>query len=540
MSSGEKQIVINTRERAIGTDINRLQSFIARDRSQLVRSQYNDARQDPLKYPGVAVPFTGSETPLVGDVFGGLMVDPLTTSVLVQPGVLGCLFPDPGATADDSPYLLVDDPGLQTAGVLAFTANASGQIRVDLVECQPVSTILETDNRDIFDPGTGLFVPAAVTKVKTFRLQYRIRVGTGGAGVPALAVGWLPLAAIVMPSGAADYTTCEFYDVRPLVEERTNPHPLAAFVNQQYAPLQDASFFSQVATGTTFLSGYSETQFSGYRAGGWLRKSSPTFLGTFAGTSYDDGDPDSFSCTNVENRVTGFAPAAGAFIYLTAFFPGGLPRWVRYSHSAVGGGLGRVPKGPRGVLLLTTHAPQANGVMDSLAIGGGLGNAPGVAIGVLLYNQAGTDFVGVVANKGSHEMAAWPIINFVTATSATVIQWGLTSGVLVPTNATEACVELRFATINSSTIECASIKVEIFAFSPGGVGYLAQLLEQIVIPAGSTTVCKRFIVPLIGRDGPLSTSGPSTYVKITLTASTSTFSTSASAHAIQPHAWKLQ
>lgn len=546
MSSGEKNLVYNTRERLVSLDFNRQQQFIARSRAQLLRALYNDARQNTYVYPGVVTPYVGGETPLAGDVYGGLMVDPLTTSVLVQPGQLGCLFPDPDlpvgqSAADDSPYMVIDDPGQQTAGILTFTANASGQIRVDLVECQPIHVTLETDNRDIYDPPTESFSPALVDKVRTYRLQYRIRTGTAGAGVPALAAGWLPLAAIVVPSGAADYSTCDFYDVRPLVEERVRPQPVST---NQYSPVRDAEYYGVVSGSDLLIKGYSETQFGGYVAGGWLRRSSPSFTGSFTGTGNNDGDPDLFTVTNAENQVAGLTTTTGTITYLVAFFPGGLPRWVRYSHSAAGGGLGRVPKGPRGVLLVTTSVPNRNGVYSSMAIGHGLGNATGVVLGTVVADAvSGTGFGLIAANNGEHALQSTTLCALsVIGVSPTVIDFPLVSGTHYPKNATEILCRLNLLLDNPvAALALASITITTFAGS--SAGRLIESNKPLIVRASASGSAHftTLRIPLLSRESPVNAAVNDVTVRVTYSASAGDeiHVGGATASVLSVYAWKL-
>lgn len=526
MSSGEKQLVFNTRERALSTDFDRAQAFVACDRSQLARFFYNDQRQNTYVYPGVSKQYVGGEAPMAADVFGGLMVDPQTTSVLITPGEIGCLFPDPSITADDSPYMLINDPGQQTAGILTFTANASGQTRVDLIECQPVSTILETDNRDIFNPGTGLFAPASVTKVQAFRLQYRIRTGTGGAGVPALAAGWLPLAAIVMPSGAADYNACDFYDVRPLVEERVRPQPAyiaGAFQSAQYSPVRDAEYSSRVLSGATVLQGYSENQFGGYIAGGWLRRSTPNSSGAMGGTGVNDGDAVHVNLSLVDNQTPGFAPTANQLVYLVAFFPAALPRWVRYAETPVGGGFGRIPRGPRGILLATTSPPFTNGIVFPLSIGHGLGTAGGVVLGAMYYNPGGTNFLRVNA-QGSFHSSEKRAVSALTATAvAGVVSFALDPDVHYPVNATEIEVEFGLAFTNGGATDVVGVAIET---GPTATPVYLVAKRPMTAIAGSSGGAITVRVPLLARPDPAGFGGTATV--ITLTASGSpTFNTGA-------------
>lgn len=328
MSSGQKEMVYNTRERVLSTDQNRAQAFLAASEAQQFRRLYNDI--SPLySSPGQSIPNTVVGTPLSADVFNGLMVQPFATHLLVQAGTARAIMPAATPDPDDSPYVVVDDPGLQLAGVLTFTVNGGPGHRIDVVECQPVLTVLETDNRDIFDPSTGLFFPAAVTKVRAYRMFYRIRVGTPGAGYPGHAQGWLPLAIIKTPVGAANFDGCDFWDVRPLVTDRIGMGSNVVYDEYLAQPRFVGDGDPYAVAGQFRVRGIVDTAFRQYRAGGLLSSgNNQTFV----------------DIRNVENQGAGFGfPVAGLW-QLALLFPHDLPRWVRYST-----GSPRVPLGCRGI-----------------------------------------------------------------------------------------------------------------------------------------------------------------------------------------------
>ncbi len=491
MSSGQKTLVMNTRERALSTDINRLQAFAARDRAQLARFFFNDQRQSYLLTPGLSKQYVGGETPLVGDVYGGLMVDPQTTSLLITPGELGCLFPDPDITTDDSPYMLIDDPGVQVAGLLTFTATGGGGTRVDLVECRPISTILESDSRDIFNPATGLFSPSSVTKVQVFRLQYRLRLGTPGAGMPALAAGWLPLAVAVVTNASADFTTVDFWDVRPLVEDRVKPQLGSA----GHYPVTSLSAGTSVSGGETDLGGFSLASYNGYLAGGTIRTSTPS-PGTFGGTGIDDGDFAFLNLSNAGNQESGFTHAAQQLNAVVACFPAGLPRWVRYSQTALGGGFGRVPRASRGILVLAkipNATTTAGGFMQpTIPV---FGASPGVVLYVTNSNTAGTDFAPTNGNGG------WILTNDPISIASSSIsgnnpRWSINAVLLrYPPQAKSlrVAVEINFT--------CAGLHTDILQFFLQTLSHVqkALLFEYgiVMVSAGTFTITATFDIPII-------------------------------------------
>lgn len=533
MSSGQKTLVMNTRERALSTDINRLQAFTARDRAQYARFFHNDKRQSFLLNPGVSSQYVGGETPLAADVYGGLMVDPQTTSLLVTPGELGCLFPDPSITADDSPYMLIDDPGVQVAGLLTFTATGGGGTRVDLVECQPVSVTLESDSRDIFNPATGLFNPSSVPKVQAFRLQYRLRLGTPGGGMPALAAGWLPLAVAVVTNAAADFTTVDFWDVRPLVEERTRPQS-GASGHYPVTTLSGATFGS---AGETLLSGFSLASYNGYLAGGSLRTSTPS-PGLFGGTGNDDGDCPSLNLSLAGNQATGFAHAVQQLNAVVACFPGGLPRWVRYSQTTVGGGFGRIPRAPRGILVLAV-------IPDSTTTAGGFmqpvipvfGSSPGVILYVTNSNTAGSDFAPTTANAGwiyTNDPISIPATSLPSSTSA---RWSLNPTALK--YPPQAKILRVIAEVGYTSSSANMDRLQFFLQSITTHAPRAMLAEfNIVAPSASTWLFSAtFDIPVVGSG--LSTAQPSVEVVASQPASTFPLSVSLPDSTLKIIGWKI-
>lgn len=493
MSSGEKAVVFNTRERALSTDHNRLQAFIARDRSQLARYRFNDKRENWYNLPGVATPFVGGQSPLAADVFGGLLVQPGSTSLLVSAGEVGCLFPDPGITADDSPYMLIDDPGVQIAGVLVFTANGGGGTRVDLIECQPVSTILESDSRDIFNPSTGLFTPTNVTKVQAFRLQYRITHGTPGAGLPATSVGWLPLAVAIVSTTAASFSDCDFYDVRPLVEDRVAPQPSVTGFDG-YHPVQRAEFAVRLNGGAMCVGGFAVSDFNGYVAGGELRRSTPSFGGTRGGTGVGDGDPNFINLDLSENRDTGFALSAHAFVYLVAAFPGTLPRWVRYSQTAVSP-FGRVPRGPRGILVASVNGPgQGNGSAQLITTSVFTG-APGVVLTTLVANTAGSE-IAVCNAQEKWVQTVDPPTTASSSIAGSVMTINLAAGTDFPANAKMIRVSI-ICQFHSGIADESRVEVQAknFAGPYANVG----MFHVVTSDNNPHSTAVTFDVPVIGR-----------------------------------------
>lgn len=366
MSQGDKRLVWNLRERILSADLVRGQALAAAEKAGLLRSFYDDTLGDWFDAPGLQSLITSSTPSLLGDVYGGLMVQPDNAAYfLVQPGSIGVLEPT-GLGPDDSPYRVVVDPGVSVAGALPFTSNAGGvSPRWDVVECQPVDRVLEQQTRDIYNPATGVVVPTLVDKVRAGQLNYRVRVGTPGSGFPGVAAGWLPLAVVCAPAGSNSLLTSDVWDVRPLVRERVKkPHPVDPSTGTGFAPIPTADYRFITQTENKW-NGVAESEFNGYAAGGMLTRSTPSTLAQFGLTTAGGGRFASLNADLVDNQAS-YTLGANTPVYLVALFPVLLPRWQRYSQVPVG--TGRVPAGPRGFLVATTTKPAPNGVIKSMPL----------------------------------------------------------------------------------------------------------------------------------------------------------------------------
>jgi hypothetical protein len=363
MSSGRKALRQNTRERVISSDWNRQQSFIAGYANEQLRRQML-APQDDSYYVGAtftapgplsaALDILAPAAPDYAGVLNGLMVvvPAAATYVLVTAGMLGVIDPEGTVGSSDPTPLSPDDgpgpcrvvysPGVSVAGALAWAPNPGPGLRVDVVEVQRANVVSETDNRDIFDPSTGLFTPQAVTKVTVGELTYRIRQGVPGGGLPAPALGWVPLAVISSAAASVNLDTATVWDVRPLLSDLADP----------YAPVR--SVFPRVeryrmmcdrrsTPGQLKLSGESQGSYLGLRTGGlFVEPGSTPFIDLLNAPVY---------------QAAGFIPIPSLPWYLYALFPGGYVRWVRYWPTAVAGAGGRVPGPMRGVLAVSQTVP---------------------------------------------------------------------------------------------------------------------------------------------------------------------------------------
>jgi hypothetical protein len=418
--SGQKRMVINTRERAVSTDENRGLGFTA---AYLVDAMHHlfdgvvfgtngslnrgNAAQNQI---GAAGPIG---TPLAGTILGGLMVTCPTggTELAVTPGAalladVDGLTGSPEATAHDADdsfaKLVVDRDGiLAGSGSLVLTANSSGDIRVDVVELRRKPEVIETANRDIYDETTGLFTSTLVTKVAGAEsFEYRIRLGTSGAGLPANVQGWMPICVIGVPDGTTDFDACTLYDVRPLGRDRIGP-----FTDpDDDAPQAQSNLFTDVLSSATAfddirLYGTFKSNIAGYRIGGRL-----TSVVGGADVDYLELESSSDHYSSDLNKGT---PSAPGWRPLWLMFPGGLPRWVRYSKANIAPYGGRIPWTHRGVPVISnTMAANGTGQQAASAIAmppsSGLDSTTTTAVGVMMATipvATGGVFAGLIVRN---------------------------------------------------------------------------------------------------------------------------------------------
>lgn len=336
-------MVINTQERAVSTDINRLQRFKEQDISEMFRHLLNVYAQNDDDQLGVLTAPNTIETPLRAEIVGnGFLVRPQQASLnlLIDAGMFFAMSPD--AAPDESNYKYIRDDGVTALSPLTMTANASGSVRIDVIEVAIDPTLLiTTDNRDVFNPSTGLFSAASLTKETRGRSLYRVTAGTPGAGMPARSAGWLPLAVAMVPNGATTVDTMTFWDVRPLIGDRIGgTSPLVLDYPRQ--PLSNFVLDRRTDTGKLVASGLFEGTVEGRRVGGRLRRGTP-------GT-----DADSLDLRHADQLASGFAFPVSAFAYVYLVTPFGLPRWARYTD----GPAGRVPRAPKGIIVVTDAVPR--------------------------------------------------------------------------------------------------------------------------------------------------------------------------------------
>jgi len=538
---GWKSVVINTQERAVSTDINRLQAFAGNDQAELLRYMLDVQANDDLDAGAVVTEFSGLGNPLRAEIINGLLVRPqlASFSLLVDPGVLLAIAPD--LAADASNYKYVRDAGITALGTLLETTNPGPGDRIDVVECQVVEEIAETDNRDVFNPTTGLFSATPLTKALRARVAnavpgtLRMRAGAPGGGFPGTAAGWLPLAVVRNPVASASCDDMMFWDVRPLLSDRVR----APFDLTQNRTLQRKQVVQAItALGATPVLGLVEAEsIDGRRLGGRVR----------SGTRQAVPDGDFMTATDVLNQESGFAPVVGRPWYWYLLTPFGLPRWARYTTAAAGV---RKPRSPRGIPVVSSVGPKEDGqptaaiaLPTSTGLAGTTANgvcvgAGWVDIGPLLVgyfsDETGAILVNIATTVQPIEAAATS--NVVAAGSVTWI-FDLTANVHYPANARAVYLEMR----NSITVAAGGGNYlhEIRLFGNGGVGtQIAALLEsegQANEPVGAGS--HRLL-----RWVPINTLYPSTSpgnIRVTILSSNAGFVTAAASAFVRVLGWRM-
>lgn len=437
--SGAVGIVYNTRERVVSSDPNRAQALNSRQIADVLRFAFDAQNEQDASGGGVEVLGDGTEASLRGVVLSGLRVRPEvgTFNTFITPGA-ALLIDNPSPGDDDSVASYVVDPGVLLAGALVLTPGA-GSTRIDVVECQRVTNVFESDNRDVFNVSTGLFTPSQVAKVQGGKLTYRIRLGTPGSGFPGLAAGWMPLMVASVPAAASSWDVVTCWDVRPLATDRVNglANTTRRFEAQLRALL--TSDITTIANHVTIF-GEVDTTFRGYRAGGILAKSSASF------------GIDIVDAANQAAGFGGFGTTTGTLWYLYLVFPFGLPRWVRYADAPSV----RQPATQRGIPAVSatacnfTGTPATNAVSSPSGFGlqdPGSQNAICVAVG--RGPAAGGTVPFGVMSDGTQQMMPNLDSNHLAASSGGSgastgsISWTFLDGTHIPGNARAIWVSLH-------------------------------------------------------------------------------------------------
>lgn len=441
MSSGKRTEIINSQERAVSNDINRLQSFQDNDFAEVLRGLLSTQSASDFS-ANLEVEVSGTiGTPIEGHIIKGLMVRPQsgTDDLQVSAGVVmlqdrdGLTGSSDPATAnpDENDFKFVNSDGVPASGTLSIAANPDPSIRIDVIECRRIPTnVQESENRDIID-SSGNFFPQLVNKVAKSELEFRVRVGTAGAGFPGTVQGWLPLAVASIPGSTVaptvDSTT--FWDVRPMIRDRwRSPFNESNIYSDLWMPTaisNDAN--NAVLTGECWGVVGGVTAFGGgspQRAGGLWRSGVP-------GT----GDDLSLALRATENQDGGSFASTNVF-YVWALFPFGLPTWTRYNETG-----GRLPGPFRGIPVVSATGPagaSSSVPVSAVSLPASTGLSGSTNSGVCLYSGP------VVASDPTPSSCTAGLVKFegtiiqlgpATTTSGTRAFWDLTSGTDFPPNA---------------------------------------------------------------------------------------------------------
>lgn len=533
-ASGKKTMIINPRERALSTDINRLQAFAGRDLADALSYLY-DYVGDAFSSGGMGSVGSTTGSPLRGMIFGGLTVRPQMASAntLVDPGVAVVVNPDGVPNPDDSPYKIVNDPGVTNGASLAMPANSSGGTQIYVVECQRVDQVLETDNRDTYNPSSGLFSPALVNKVIASRFSYRIRVGALASGVTTSS-GWLPLMVAIVPNGATTWNNVTYaWDVRPLVSDLT---ARSGRFTQDRSPVRHL-YRMTGAAGTPGLKGWAQAEGPGGRTlGGVLAKDVTALLLDF---------------TSSELQPSGFALTASRPYYLWLAEPFGLPRWCRYTTVAFGS---REPGPLRGIPVLSnnTNAPNNQGGNQNVV------SLPlPAAFGFPSPSGSGTAaciFMGLVSSGGamvekgySDGRTFWqnydgvqgvPSIGATTLTSAAAT-YNLVAGTHYPSNA--KAIYVLFTIAYAANAPAAALVNPSVSHDDGDVAstMVSSVWQSIVTTLTTAPYAVSAVVKVPIASPYPAGSGSATKLTIQHAASSAGYATNPTSSAIQVVGWDL-
>ena len=177
----------NTRERALSTDANDLQTVATRMLGDFLTSM-NGSR---FFGPSVPIFFRSWSKGLALAPDGG-------SGALLSPGVLlqeSATWPAAPSSLEGTARL-----GINRQNLAVPLPSPAGDTYY-LLEARVVDVVSLNASRDVFDPGSGNFIPTAVDKQVQRRIETQLVVGTA-ADLPAPSADpWVPLYGILIPAG---------------------------------------------------------------------------------------------------------------------------------------------------------------------------------------------------------------------------------------------------------------------------------------------------------------------------------------------------
>jgi hypothetical protein len=490
MASGFKEVVFNTLEEVISPDLNRSQKFKGADIAEMMRYMVDvSGGTDDLDSGGVTTEYASLESPMRVEIMNGFLVKPALADVrlAIDPGVLFALSPD--GAPDDSNYKYIHDIGIGLNSSLTIAANASGLPRVDIIGATITFTTPEVDNRNIFNPTSGLFAPTSIPKASQGTLTYSVLQGTPGSGLPTPAAGFLPLCVAYIPNGSTNNDACSFWDVRPLINDRAFGNAnLDTFTSR----LTRSDYFVDVinSTGHAWLSGLAEGVLRGRRVGGVLQAGGPLAVQTAPGGL---GQTYGLDLTDNHNAENGFTTVTSGIAFLYFAFPGGLPRWARYTTAASGV---RKPAGPRGIVTMSNKAPS-NPITctPSSAISVQQFNAAtlnALCFGVFGWNSSTNISPTLMADKKVwvDQAAVLPFVSYTGSGLSQVAQFTLALGSnAIPANARSIIVLFSMQIANTSGAPVPASMTRDIVVTDNSGARVANFLDgtaQVQIPTANT------------------------------------------------------
>lgn len=211
MSSTAAHRIVNTRERATSTDINRIVQLS--DRNTAIGLIY--AAQQDVTVSGV---FTGLSVSLSGE------------TATVAPGF--AVLNDGVASYPDSQYRWIEVQEGTSISINFNTERVNGEWMV--VEIAPGTTDTITIPVDVFDPTTGAFVESTVTKEVQSAPVLQVRTSGNANQFPAGVTGQIPLA-YIFDSGTGSFANADRVMCRPMLGSRA---PITHSISQSQSGAQ--------------------------------------------------------------------------------------------------------------------------------------------------------------------------------------------------------------------------------------------------------------------------------------------------------------
>lgn len=230
--------IINTRERPLSSDINQLASQFDRT----VREVFEQLLGRPSGVagdPSVGTAFA-SASGFIGEAFMARSYSPASLNVRLPKGIGFINDPASVPTAIGGALSLDDrssyKPIVLTQDVnVSVPPNVSGNARRDIIEVRYNRAAGNPSSRDVLNISTGRFEPQSVNKTLSWvvdgllsyggalAINYKVGTPTGGAVTetnppePATTAGYVKIASILVPNGAAVITQDQIVDYRQML-----------------------------------------------------------------------------------------------------------------------------------------------------------------------------------------------------------------------------------------------------------------------------------------------------------------------------------